>query len=97
MSPKKSEVNPEVNQPSIPFEERGFYREIQILGTRETPGLLNISRSTWDKWEREGLTPKPYPLGPKALGYKKTEVHQLLKDIENGLFVRNPNLGGNRK
>ncbi len=70
----------------LPIE--GFLRLRQILGSKERPGLLPISRSAWFDGVRKGRYPRPhYLFGSRVALYKVTDIRELFdraRPIEGG-------------
>lgn len=54
----------------------------RVMRLPEVLDLIRISRSRLYVWMRDGYFPKPIKLGPKAVGWRYSEVHAWLKDRE---------------
>lgn len=54
-----------------------FLRLRQIVGTREAPGPIPVSRSTWWAGVRDGRFPKPIKLGPRTTAWREVDIDSL--------------------
>ena len=63
----------------------GFFRIHQIVGTRDNPGLIPISKSAWWAGVKAGKYPPSVKLGPKTTVWRKKDIDSLLAqfDVEN--------------
>ena len=56
----------------------GFLRLHQIIGDKDTPPIIPVSRSTWWNGVREGLFPRPYKLGKRTTVWKVADIRKLI-------------------
>ena len=54
----------------------------RIMRLPEVLNLIGISKSRLYVWMGDGYFPKPIKLGPKAVGWRYSEVQAWLKDRE---------------
>lgn len=57
----------------------GFLRLNQIIGNKNTPAIIPVSRSTWWTGVREGRFPKPVKLGKRAIAWPVDSIRALIK------------------
>ena len=55
--------------------------EFQILRTKQVLALLGIGRTTLWRWARKGLIPKAVRLGPRAVGWRQSDLQQWLDQL----------------
>ena len=60
----------------------GFLRLKQILGGKNTPAILPISRTAWFLGVKEGRFPEGIKLSEKIVVYPVSEIKALLERIE---------------
>ena len=60
---------------------RQFLRLHQIIGTKEQPGPLPVSRSTFYQMIKDGRAPKPVKLGPRAVAWRAEDIDQMLNTL----------------
>ena len=53
----------------------------QIVGTREQPGPIPVSRSTWWAGVKEGRFPKPFKLGPRTTVWHEGDIDALIEGM----------------
>jgi predicted DNA-binding transcriptional regulator AlpA len=58
-----------------------FLRLWQIVGTREKPGIIPVSRSSWWAGVRDGRFPKPFKLGPRTTVWREGDIIALIDGI----------------
>jgi prophage regulatory protein len=61
---------------------------MNIIRYNQLKKILNISRSTLDRWEKSGNFPKRRILGENSIGWIESEINEWLnnrqqKDIKN--------------
>ena len=64
--------------------ESGFLRLHQIIGDRQKPGLIPISRSAWYAGVEQGRFPKPVKIGPRASAYRVADIRRLIDELSEG-------------
>jgi predicted DNA-binding transcriptional regulator AlpA len=42
--------------------------------------LFSVSRTTWWRWEKDGLVPKGIQLGPNTKGWRMSDLEKCLED-----------------
>ena len=67
---------------TLPSE--GFVRLSQIIGNRDEPGPLPISRSTLWLWIRQGKFPPGIKLGERVRVWPVKDVREIIAAAENG-------------
>ncbi len=55
--------------------------EFQILRTKQVLALLGIGRTTLWRWTRQGTFPKPIRMGPRAVGWRASELQNWLDQL----------------
>ena len=56
-----------------------YLRLHQILGTRENPGLVPVSSTTWYSWIQQGRAPQPVKLGPRTSAWRESDIADFLE------------------
>lgn len=62
----------------------GFVRLPQIIGTRERPGPVPVSRATWYAWIKLGTAPAPVKIGARAAAWRAEDVRAFIERLGNG-------------
>lgn len=57
----------------------GYVRLKQIIGDRENPGIIPISRSSFLQGVKDGRFPKPVKLGPRTTAWKISDIRNLIE------------------
>lgn len=57
----------------------GFLRLSQIIGNKDAPAIIPVSRSTWLAGVREGRFPKPVKLGKRTTAWPVDSIRALIK------------------
>ena len=57
---------------------RRLLRIRQIIGDKDNPGILPISKSSWWKGVKEGRYPQPLHLSPRTTVWKSTDIDALV-------------------
>ncbi len=57
----------------------GFLRLNQIIGNKDAPAIIPVSRSTWWAGVREGRFPKPIKLGKRTIAWKVADIRRLIE------------------
>ena len=55
----------------------------RCLGMREVLALLSVSRSTLNRWIREGAFPRPVKLGKRAVRWRRSDIEGWLKELQS--------------
>jgi len=58
--------------------DEGFLRLYQIIGGKNYPAIIPISRSSWLMGIREGRFPRPVKLGRRTTAWKVSDIRALL-------------------
>ncbi len=61
--------------------EIGFLRLRDIIGDRDNPGIIPVSRSSWYKGIAEGRYPKPVKLGERTSAWRVEDIRKLIDDL----------------
>lgn len=56
-----------------------FLRMKQILGTKDNPGPIPISKSSWWEGIKTGRFPKPVKLGPRTTVWYASDIDAIVK------------------
>ncbi|MDM7987097.1 MAG: AlpA family phage regulatory protein [Smithella sp.] len=56
-----------------------FLRLRQIVGTKTTPGIIPISKSSWWAGVKEGRFPQPIKLGTRTTVWRMSDIRQLVE------------------
>ena len=67
----------EVKSYNLPAE--GFLRLNQIIGSKDTPAIIPVSRSTWLTGVREGRFPKSIKLSKRTTAWKVADIRKLIE------------------
>lgn len=67
------------NKASIP--ETGFLRLSQILGDKNNPPIIPVSKSTWFAGIKNGRFPKSVKLGPRTSAWRTEDLRALINAI----------------
>ena len=59
----------------------GFLRENQILGSKETPAIIPVSRTTWWMGIRKGIYPKPVKISARTTAWKVEDIRALVEEL----------------
>ncbi|MCP4885832.1 MAG: AlpA family phage regulatory protein [Planctomycetaceae bacterium] len=63
------------------FPEIGFLRMRDIIGDKNNPGIIPVSRSSWYKGIAEGRYPKPVKLGERISAWKIEDIRKLIDEL----------------
>ena len=63
------------------FPEIGFLRLRDVIGDRDNPGIIPVSRSSWYKGIAEGRYPKPVKLGERASAWRVEDIRELIDEL----------------
>lgn len=81
--PTKSAVRTADPQWFSNLPQEGFIREDQFLrGDRNPQPLIPVPSSTWWRWVRSGLAPKPVKLGPGVTAWRVGDLRDWLSRTE---------------
>lgn len=56
----------------------GFYRLSEIVGTKDRPGLIPVSKSTWWLWCKQDKAPAPIKLSPSTTVWRVEDVNRFI-------------------
>jgi len=62
---------------ALPAE--GFLRLNQIIGNKDAPAIIPVSRSTWLTGVREGRFPKPVKLSKRTTAWRVSDIRALIE------------------
>jgi prophage regulatory protein len=63
----------------------GFLRLNQIVGSKTTPAIIPISKSSWWVGVKEGRFPQPVKLGKRTTVWRISDIRLLIeKSTQNG-------------
>jgi predicted DNA-binding transcriptional regulator AlpA len=65
-----------VSHKNLPTE--GYLRLHTILGTKEMPAIIPVSRSTWYAGIKKGIYPRPYRLSARISVWKVEDIRDLI-------------------
>jgi len=60
--------------------EDGFLRLRQIIGNKDAPAIIPVSRSTWLAGVREGRFPKSVKLGKRTTAWRIRDIRALIEE-----------------
>jgi len=63
------------------YPEIGFLRLRDVIGDKNNPGIIPVSRSSWYKGIAEGRYPKPVKLGERASAWRVEDIRKLIDDL----------------
>ena len=65
-----------------------LHRTDRILRWKQVQPIVNVSRSTWWRYEKSGKAPKRVRLGPgRATGWRESEIDKYVQELEQvGVF-----------
>jgi predicted DNA-binding transcriptional regulator AlpA len=62
---------------NLPTE--GFLRLNQIIGSKTTPAIIPISKSSWWAGVKEGRFPQPVKLGKRTTVWRISDIRHLIE------------------
>ena len=62
---------------NLPSE--GFLRLKQILGSKDKPPIIPVSRTTWWNGVRDGRFPRPVKLGKRTTAWRVEDIRRLIE------------------
>lgn len=71
------EINP-MSECETELPDDALYRLKHIVGTGKDPQeqpIIPVARSTWFKWIKLGIAPKPIHLGPRAVAWRGRDLN----------------------
>lgn len=63
------------------YPEIGFLRLRDVIGDKNNPGIIPVSRSSWYKGIVEGRYPKPVKLGERASAWRVEDIRMLVEEL----------------
>jgi len=64
---------------SLKLPAEGFLRLHQIIGTKDVPPIIPISRSSWLAGVREKRFPQPVKLGLRTTAWRVADIRALIE------------------
>jgi len=65
-----------------------FLRLNQIVGTKTTPGIIPISKSSWWAGVKEGRFPQPIKLGKRTTVWRMSDIRMLVEKKSQNEVIR---------
>ena len=62
----------------------GFVRIWQIIGTKDQPGPIPVSRALWFQLVKIGAVPQPVRIGLRVTAYHVNEIRELIQFMADG-------------
>lgn len=62
----------------------GFMRVSQIIGDRENPGPIPVSRAHWYKGVKAGRYPAPVKLSERVVAWRASDIRKLIEELGGG-------------
>lgn len=63
------------------YPEIGFLRLRDVIGGKNNPGIIPVSRSSWYKGIEEGRYPKPVKLGERMSAWRVEDIRRLVEEL----------------
>lgn len=63
----------------------GFLRLRQIIGTRDNPGPIPVSRAYWYQLLAAGAVPPPVKIGPRMVVWDVADIRELLDLLRSNM------------
>jgi predicted DNA-binding transcriptional regulator AlpA len=63
------------------YPEIGFLRLRDVIGDKNHPGIIPVSRSPWYKGIAEGRYPRPVKLGERASAWRLEVIRRLVEEL----------------
>jgi prophage regulatory protein len=63
------------------YPEIGFLRLRDVIGDKDNPGIIPVSRSSWYKGIAEGRYPKPVKLGERTSVWRVEDIRRLIDEL----------------
>jgi prophage regulatory protein len=63
------------------YPEIGFLRLRDVIGYKDNPGIIPVSRSSWYKGIAEGRYPKPVKLGERMTAWRVEDIRRLVEEL----------------
>ena len=67
----------------------GFLRLNQIVGSKTTPGIIPISKSSWWAGVKDGRFPQPVKLGKRTTVWRMSDIRLLIAKESQNEFKNN--------
>ena len=71
------------NNSTIQLPETGYLRLRQIIGDKNTPPLIPVSKSTWWAGVKSGRYPKPVKLSVRITAWKVEDIRTLIDELQS--------------
>ncbi len=66
-----------------------FLRLNQIVGSKTTPAIIPISKSSWWAGVKEGRFPQPVKLGKRTTVWRMSDIRLLIEEVSQHEFKKN--------
>ena len=63
------------------YPEIGFLRLRDVIGGKDNPSIIPVSRSSWYKGIAEGRYPKPVKLGERMSAWRVEDIRKLVEEL----------------
>jgi prophage regulatory protein len=67
--------------PTNQIPQAGFLRLAQIIGTKNNPPLIPVSKTSWWNGVKSGKYPKPVKLGQRTTAWRVEDIRALIDSI----------------
>ena len=65
------------------YPEIGFLRLRDVIGGKDNPGIIPVSRSSWYKGIAEGRYPQPVKLGERMSAWRVDDIRKLIEELNH--------------
>lgn len=59
----------------------GFLRLAQIIGSKDSPPIIPVSKSSWWAGVKSGRYPKPVKLSPRTTAWRVEDIRALIESM----------------
>lgn len=56
----------------------------RLMRLSEVLSLIPVAKSTWWKWVAEGVAPAPVEIGPRARGWRASQIQRVMEGRNSG-------------
>lgn len=56
----------------------------RLMRLTEVLTLIPVAKSTWWKWVSEGIAPPPVEIGPRARGWRASQIYRVMEGRDRG-------------
>ena len=64
------------------YPQIGFLRLNDVIGDKNNPGIIPVSRSSWYKGIGEGRYPRPVKLGQRMVAWRVEDIRRLIEELD---------------